>query len=584
MSIFKAYFHQKIFSKLLLSFLLIGIFPLFLSGITFYAVYQRIILNDIGNRTYESAGFVSSLLDDMITREKRIFASIESDPSFNKIFNSGSSLPLSNSDKAELYNKIYLLLAEKSPKAGIYVISADGAYIFSNKQIPGDYNPVQYKNWGIFRKAATAGGKIVIYPYKMYNREKSARVISLGKAVFSGDTIAGYIIVDLYQSHFTTLLSSVNNPEMFKIIGKNLLPLFSLTDNMDIDKVIELLKEIPSGNRHYIPFENNNQRLLFSSFQSKKTRLRIAAIQPLNQLLNVSNVVSLVFFILAGVTTVFGFILAFFVARNFSRPIYNVIQCVKQVENGDFTVRTNIKRKDEFAILGNSINAMILKLQELITNIKQKERSLRVAEMEALQAQIHPHMIFNTLEMIKWNIRMDKKDEAAHILIQFSKLLRQGIDNKDEMVTVREEMDVVGIYLDIQKHRFDERLKVEMKIDPEIEKARIPKYIIQPIVENSIVHGLRDKMGIMKISIRGYGEGRDLLFEISDNGKGMDDETVRRILEGEESYGSKSNSTGIRNVLKRIKLYYGSGYGLSIESIEGRGTKIILKMQNSVII
>lgn len=207
-----------------------------------------------------------------------------------------------------------------------------------------------------------------------------------------------------------------------------------------------------------------------------------------------------------------------------------------------------------------------------------------MAEMEALQAQIHPHMIFNTLEMIKWNIRMDKKDEAAHILIQFSKLLRQGIDNKDEMVTVREEMDVVGIYLDIQKHRFDERLKVEMKIDPEIEKARIPKYIIQPIVENSIVHGLRDKMGIMKISIRGYGEGRDLLFEISDNGKGMDDETVRRILEGEESYGSKSNSTGIRNVLKRIKLYYGSGYGLSIESIEGRGTKIILKMQNSVII
>jgi len=583
LAFFKAYFHQKIFFKLLLSFLLIGILPLFLSGFAFYAVYQRIILDDIGNRTYENAGFVSSLLDDIIAEEKKIFSSIESDPFFDKIFYSGSSLPLNNSDKAALYNKIYLLLSEKSPKAGIYVLSADGSFIFSNKQVPEDYNPVQYKNWGIFRKAAAARGEIVIYPYKMHERKRSARVLSLGKAIFSEDTIVGYIIVDLYQSHFMSLLSSVNNPEMFKIVGKNLLPLFALTNHIDSNTVIKLLKDIPIENNNYILFEGNSQKFLFSSFQSEKTKLRIAGIQPLNQLLNVSNIVSLVFFILAGITTVFGFFLAFFIARNFSQPLYEVVNCVELVEKGDFTARTNIIRNDEFAVLGKSVNAMILKIEELISNIKQKERSLRIAEMEALQAQIHPHLIFNTLEMIKWNIRLNNPEEATHILIQFAKLLRQGIDNKDEMVSVREEMRVVEIYLDIQKHRFEEKLRIEIDVEQGIMEARIPKYIIQPIVENSIVHGLRDKVDVGVIKINGYGIGGDLFFEISDNGKGIENDIVQKILSGEKEYGSKTNSTGMKNVLKRIRLYYGLDYGFTIESMKVDGTKITLKMQNSVV-
>jgi two-component system sensor histidine kinase YesM len=152
------------------------------------------------------------------------------------------------------------------------------------------------------------------------------------------------------------------------------------------------------------------------------------------------------------------------------------------------------------------------------------------------------------------------------------------------MVTVSEEMRVAGIYLDIQKHRFEDRLKVEINVESEIEKARIPKYIIQPIVENSIIHGLRDKMGIMKISIHGFKEGNDLFIEISDNGKGIPEDKIRKIFEEDDISGSKTNSIGIRNVIKRIKLYYGPEYGLIIESSKDTGTKITLRMQNSGII
>ena len=584
MRFFKAYAHQKIFFKLLVSFLLIGILPLFLSGFAYYAVSQKILVDDTGKRTYESIGFVSSLLDGMINENSSIITNIESNIIFKKVFNLSEKETLKSSDTALVYNSIYQLLDDKAPKVGIYVMNTLGTVILSNKQIPEEYDPVKYKNWGVFRKANTAKNEIVIYPYRMYEKDRRERVLSLSKAVFSGNNIVGYIIVDLYQEHFTELLTSINNPERFRIIGRNLLPLFSLTSLIQEDLVNTLIKKTAIGINPYSIFENSKQHFLFSAYQSGETGLQIAGIQPLNQLINVSKLFILPFFILAAVTSIFSFFMAFLIARNFSQPLYEVISCVEQVEKGDFTARTNINRKDEFAILGKSVNAMILKIRELINNIKQKERSLRVAEMEALQAQIHPHLIFNTLEMIKWNIRLNNPDEASHIVMQLAKLLRQGIDNKDEMVTVIEEIKIVEIYLDIQKRRFEDKLKVEINVDSEIAEARIPKYIIQPIVENSIIHGIRDKIDNAIIIIKGYGVGSDLFFEISDNGKGIKEKIVQNLFGDNDDRNDKSNSIGMQNVMKRIKLYYGNEYGLYIESTPNLGTKVVLKMRNDVII
>ncbi len=585
MAFFKAYTHQKIFFKLLISFLFVGIIPLVLAGFAYYAVSYKILLQDTGSRTYENTMLVSSRLDKMILKNSEIIDAIESDKAFNKIFESGSDEPLGDNDKANLYNIIYLLLAEKVPKVGIYVMNASGSNILSNKQIPVEYDPVKFHNWGIFRKSNSEKDRVIIYSHKMKEKNITSRVLSIGKAVFSDNKIVGYIILDLYREHFTEMLSTTNNPDKLNIyiIDENLLLLFSPTGDQE-GLLSNLSKKVHTELKPFTLFENGKQPFLFSSYQSKETGLYIVGVQGLNQLINVTKIVILPFLILAVITSVISFFLAFFIARSFSQPLYEVIKCVEQVEKGDFTARTAIHRKDEFAILGKSVNAMILKIQELISNIKQKERSLRVAEMKALQAQIHPHLIFNTLEMIKWNIRLNNPDEASHIVIQLAKLLRQGIDTKDEMVTVAEEITIVKIYLDIQKHRFEDRLKIEIDIDSGIQKARIPKYIIQPIVENSIVHGLRNKIDNGLITIKGYGIDKDLFFEIIDNGIGMNIKKIQKVLNGDVIYGKKPNGTGMQNVMKRIKLYYGSECGLSIESKPYQGTKIMLKMRNDVII
>jgi len=568
-----------------MSFLFVSIVPLGLAGIVYYVTSYKILVQDTGKRTFENNQFLSSRLDELIIESSKIIKTIETDLAFEKVFESGDEEYLTDKDKSDLYKIIYLLIENKNPKVGIFVMNSSGSNILSNKQIPVEYDPLKYENWGIFYQSNSKRDKIITYSYKMIEKNRHERVLSISKAVYSGDKKVGYIIVDLYQEHFSEIFISESNADRFNIIiDENLLTLFSLPEHVQ-DSVLESISnKINIGNKFFSLFENENMPFLFSSFQSKNTGLYIVGVQALSPLINTLKMVIFPFLLLVLITTLISSILAFFIARSFSQPLYEVIECVQKVEKGDFSARTNINRNDEFAILGKSVNTMILKIRELISNITQKERSLRVAEMEALQAQIHPHLIFNTLEMIKWNIRLNNPEEASHIVIQLAKLLRQGIDNKDEKVTVSEEIKIVEIYLDIQKHRFEDKLNIKIDIDPGIKEVLIPKYIIQPVVENSMVHGLQNKIGNGFVNIKGYGIDGYLYIEITDNGVGIKKNMIQNILEGNEGYGSKINSTGLRNVLKRIQLYYGNECGLFIESNINQGTKIVLKMRTDVTI
>ena len=584
MALFKAYTHQKIFAKLLISFLVVGILPVIFAGFAYRAVSSRLLIQDTGNRTYKSTSLVSLRLDEIVDDNSRVIDDIESDNSFTVIFNESRDSVLTDKNKADLYNQIYMYLGDKNPKVGVYVMDADGNNILSTKALPEEYNPVKNKNWGIFRKADSGNGRKIFYSHMLRNKNRDSRVLSICKAVEFQGKITGYIIVDLYQEHFIRMMETVSNPERFLFYDENLRLIFSLSEQIPSDTIDELLMKPQARPGLYTDFMDNRRQFLFSMYTSEKTGLNVVGIQPLDQLLNITKDILFPFVLLVALASLISFLMAFLVARNISEPLYEVIKCVEKVEQGDFSVQTSIDRKDEFAILGKSVNAMILRIKELIRNIKTKERSLRIAEMKALQAQIHPHLIFNTLEMIKWYIRLGQKEKASHILVQFAKLLRQGIDNKDEMVTVRDEIAVIGIYLDIQQHRFEDKLTTDIDIQPDILEYKIPKYIIQPIVENSIVHGLKNKIDPGHIRIEGYENDGDLIFIIWDNGTGIERDKAEHILSSDTLSDNHKSGTGIKNVLKRIKLYYGNEYGLDIESEINVETKIILRMHTDPVV
>ncbi len=584
MAIFKAYTHQRIFAKLLISFLVVGILPIIFAGFAYRAVSNRMLIQDTGNRTYNSTSLVSLRLDEILDDNSRVIDDIESDNSFSVMFNLDESAVLTDKEKAELYNRIYMYLGDKNPRVGVYVMDSDGINVLSTKVLPEEYNPVKYNNWGIFRKADSGNGDITFYSHMLQNKDREARVLSICKTVYHQNEIAGYIIVDLYQEHFIKMMETVSNPERFLFYDENFQLIFSMSEQIARATVTGLLLNPASRLSPFMSFSENRQQFLYSMYRSEETGLHTVGIQPLNQLLNITKDILLPFVFLVAIASFISFLMAFFVARNISEPLYEVIKCVEKVEQGDFSIQTSIDRKDEFVILGKSVNAMILRIKELISNIKTKERSLRIAEMEALQAQIHPHLIFNTLEMIKWYIRLGQNEKATHILVQFAKLLRQGIDNKDEMVTVKDEIAVIEIYLDIQKHRFEDKLTTEIDIQPGMLGYKIPKYIIQPIVENSVVHGLKDKIDPGHIEIKGYMKEGNLFFLITDNGTGIEQTKQKQIMSGIALGDDHKSGTGIRNVMRRIKLYYGNEYGLDIESTGNVETTITLRMHTDPVV
>lgn len=220
---------------------------------------------------------------------------------------------------------------------------------------------------------------------------------------------------------------------------------------------------------------------------------------------------------------------------------------------------------------------MVSRLRELWDNIIEKQRQLRRSELRALQAQINPHFLYNTLDSIKWLAKLNHVPEISTIATQLGKLLRTSISSEEELMTVEESLKNIQSYLEIQKIRYSDKFEVVLDINPDMNPYRIPKLILQPIVENAIQHGLDHKSDKGCLLIKGWMEEGKLFFEVTDNGVGIGEEKLKNIHSGLDLRTSKE-SIGIHNVNRRIQLYYGEQYGLIVKSQLGIGTTVTLWM------
>lgn len=255
-------------------------------------------------------------------------------------------------------------------------------------------------------------------------------------------------------------------------------------------------------------------------------------------------------------------------------PISQLCEFLLQVEGDNLDKECRVHGYTEINILSNRLNAMLRRMRELMERIKQKERQKRKLELGFLQAQINPHFMYNTLFSIKCMVDMDKNREASRLLASFIQLLRSTLSNPDEFVAVQQEFCMLRQYVEIQRFRYDNNFQVIFECDEAVEKKKIPKLLIQPLLENAIFHGVEFKKGEGLIIITARAVGGDVMVTVEDNGMGIAPQMIDKINRGEQM-GEKTH-VGIVNVKKRIQLNFGGSYGMSIESTQWVGTKIIL--------
>lgn len=265
-------------------------------------------------------------------------------------------------------------------------------------------------------------------------------------------------------------------------------------------------------------------------------------------------------------------ILSPLVIRGLTKPLNAIVNTINRVQKGETGARVPIQRNDEFGFIAAKLNAMLDNLNELYETNLEKQNRLRLAELKALYGQINPHFLYNTLDSIKWIAKLNGVDDIVRIVSQLGKLLKNSIRSQKDSVRISEEIALIKSYLSIQEIRYSDKFEAEIQVDDDILECVVPKFIIQPIVENSIIHGIEDKVGRAHLIIRGRREGDCIVFEIMDDGVGISPERLAQIQSMAEAEPSGEESIGISNVDKRIKLYYGENYGLKLISEQGKGT------------
>ena len=266
---------------------------------------------------------------------------------------------------------------------------------------------------------------------------------------------------------------------------------------------------------------------------------------------------------------------SYYIPLSITRPIRKLSEVTDQVAKGDLRIRFDARSGVEVNRLSDSLNTMIDKINELLEQVTTEQIRLRKAEFELLQTQINPHFLYNTLDTIIWLAEAGKQREVVGMVGSLSEFFRASLNQGKDIISIREELQHVKSYLEIQQVRYQDILKYEIQVPGELDKYLIPKITIQPIVENALYHGIKNKRGLGRIRVSGKEEEGGFAIQVEDNGIGINEERLRQVRDKIQYRTPAENDIyGLYNVNERIRLNFGEKFGISIESVYGEGTVV----------
>lgn len=277
---------------------------------------------------------------------------------------------------------------------------------------------------------------------------------------------------------------------------------------------------------------------------------------------------------LAGVVVAVG-IMSYLIPLSITRPFKELSQVTDEIAKGNLSVRANVNTGVEATALSNSMNTMIDKINELLEQVTIEQTRLRKAEFELLQAQINPHFLYNTLDAIIWLAEAGEQKRVVGMVRNLSDFFRTSLNQGKDINSIKEEMLHVKSYLEIQHVRYRDILSYDIEVPESLYIYSIPKITIQPLVENALYHGIKNKRGMGHISIRGQAGEKDFTITVTDDGIGIDETRLRQVQSGiQNKVLTGKDFYGLYNVCERIRLNFGEEYGIFIESVYGEGTSV----------
>lgn len=562
--------------KIFLSLILISVIPILIIGTTSIYYYSRVIINTLTDKSESEIreldkGFIDDFFEfEAVLNELSSRDDIEAFLLLEKV---------SSYYENDLQNVIDRAVRSMQHDYDIHIISLVSNLNYSTSEIPDIYNINVFKHWGIF-KVLEGTSDTVIYPHSYKNTFGERIIISYARPLInSSGTTIGYVIIDVKSDYLTHMevYKGSDTLDNLKVYSKDAIVILNNKEPQSIglydDNSIvanEVLQE--SG-----IIEQAKDKLLIYRVSSSLPFVYVNEISTSNAI-RTSEIIRNVMGMLVVVSTLLCLILAMIFANYMSAPIKRLVSTMQLVEQGNLDCRVEVEREDEFGILGRQFNNMLSRIQELLKMLLDEKEQIKIAEFEALQAQINPHFINNTLSNIKSLSKFGRNQDIGIVTTEFGKLLRNAMDFSSETQTLHESLNLIDSYLRIQNIRHENRFDVQKKIEDHLYDWKIPKLLLQPIVENAIIHGLEKKVGKGYLVIEGYESDAGMTILIRDNGVGMDGQVLQSLINKLQDSDKTAEHIGLINVHNRIRLYYGDNYGIELSSVSNEGTEVKLTL------
>lgn len=482
------------------------------------------------------------------------------------------------------YRELYALTSAYGDYADFCIYDKDGVLRTSmdkNEYIKGKL-PL---DWSVLYESTNAPAKFIVRNARIYKGTEKEEFLRVAQAVQDQQgKVCGYIVAVVLNSHFDYMLkgTGIEKSGIIYIMDDFHEVIFYSAESSDTEEFQSARTELLLKGA---PDKISKDEYAYHHTYVEEHGMHIFFRQPIKTLeLLKNNLVSI-----ALMTGLVSLLLCLFLSGSFSnvfyKPVKQMQKAIARIREGDFSAKVKVYSNDELGQLSQSINVMTDHLTDNMNRLVLRERELSEANIKMMQAQLNPHFIYNTLDTMKWIGKANQLPEVAILSSGLAQILRTSI-SAGQTVTLRQETELVESYVEIQKIRFEDKFEFLVDIPEELMEAKVPKLILQPIVENAILHGFEGRdYGMVLLQAERDIEKERLLIVVKDDGIGVDKATIERLngrkppkrseeIAEQEAKKKGNSSIGFYNVNEIIRLNYGEGYGLYIESVQGEGTEV----------
>ena len=555
------------FIRLFLPMLLLSIIPAVLLMFFLNTIYSRSQYRYVAQESEMTARQVADSISELLDGYDEIVQSIVQDPQIQHALHTRSNSSVITATIAERMFRM-------KGRIEIHLISfLDNDFRFSSGTIPHLYRYSVYHQWlnSVFYDIKSSPYQTIVHPTRYTNAASDSVVLSMARAVWDENQMVGCVIIDIYRSEFYDMIKSYRSPDTQRIAvfyQTNYVMLDTSNGYQEglVDPAMNLPQLLPGA-----PFSIQTPGQTSSYYRGINSNLTVlnergTSIQAQAQ--KTSRMWTLPC-LLIDVTVCLA--AALLIARRQTEPFHEIRSAMESAAVGNWDVRLSLHRTDEMKVLEDGFNNMVSQLQQYTEERIAQERLLKEAQMRSLQAQINPHFLLNTLATVRALARKHGTKDIQQIVDDLSALFTYSAYGADKMITLEEDIRLIQRYIAIQNVRFGNKFDLQINISDTLKDVLMPPLVLQTIVENSIIHGLENKMGPGTISIAADRvNGQYMHIIIHDDGQGMESAVAERINAGKRA----GDHIGLQNARQRLQLCFGEGSQLWVESELGKYTTV----------